>query len=67
VTGFLDALRTILSPGLLPFLVGGAIFGIVPGAIPGVTEAMGIALLLPLAFRVNARFPILLAPANQGV
>jgi putative tricarboxylic transport membrane protein len=50
VTGFFEALLTVLSPSTLPFLIGGTVLGIVLGAIPGVTGAMGIALLLPLTF-----------------
>ncbi|TCR67140.1 tripartite tricarboxylate transporter permease [Bosea sp. BK604] len=48
--GFLSASLAVVSPGTLPFLVGGTALGVLLGAIPGVTGAMGIALLLPLTF-----------------
>jgi putative tricarboxylic transport membrane protein len=53
VSGFLDALLTMFTPVTFAFLVGGTFLGIVLGAIPGVTGAMGIALLLPLTFYMS--------------
>ncbi|MFC7397330.1 tripartite tricarboxylate transporter permease [Chelatococcus sp. GCM10030263] len=48
--GFLHASLAVMSPGTILFLIGGTVLGVVLGAIPGVTGAMGIALVLPLTF-----------------
>ena len=48
--GFLAASLEVMSPGTILYLVGGTLLGVILGAIPGVTGAMGIALLLPLTF-----------------
>ena len=53
MSGFLDAMITMFTPVTFAFLVGGTFLGIVLGAIPGVTGAMGIALLLPLTFYMS--------------
>ena len=53
MSGFFDALLAVLSPITLLFLIGGTFLGIVLGAIPGVTGAMGIALILPLTFYMS--------------
>jgi putative tricarboxylic transport membrane protein len=48
--GFLAASLEVMSPGTILYLIGGTLLGVILGAIPGVTGAMGIALLLPLTF-----------------
>ncbi|MCC6471073.1 MAG: tripartite tricarboxylate transporter permease [Alphaproteobacteria bacterium] len=48
--GMLDASLAVLLPNTIFFLVGGTVLGVILGAIPGVTGAMGIALMLPLSF-----------------
>ena len=45
-TGFID----IMNPVTMGFLFFGATFGIVVGALPGMTGSMGIILLLPMTF-----------------
>ena len=44
--GFID----IANPHTMAFLVFGTIFGVVVGALPGMTGSMGIILLLPMTF-----------------
>jgi len=51
--GFLDALFNVVSLETLPFVVGGVLLGIVFGGIPGLTGAMGIALLLPATYYMS--------------
>ncbi len=50
MTGLIDASIAVLLPNTIFFLVGGTVLGVILGAIPGVTGAMGIALMLPLTF-----------------
>jgi putative tricarboxylic transport membrane protein len=59
----LAAVATVLSPGDLPFLLGGVLIGVVMGAIPGLTGTMAIALLLPLTFYMTAGHAITLLVA----
>jgi putative tricarboxylic transport membrane protein len=51
--GFFTAATAILSLETLPFLVGGVVLGVILGAIPGLTGAMGIALMLPLTYYMS--------------
>lgn len=48
--GFLQASIAVVTPNTIFFLIGGTVMGVILGAIPGVTGAMGIALLLPITF-----------------
>lgn len=52
--GMLNASIAVLLPNTVFFLVGGTVLGVILGAIPGVTGAMGIALLLPMTFYMTA-------------
>jgi len=52
--GLLNASIAVLLPNTVFFLVGGTLLGVILGAIPGVTGAMGIALLLPMTFYMTA-------------
>jgi putative tricarboxylic transport membrane protein len=46
----LTAIATVLQPGVLAVIIGSAIYGLVIGAIPGLTATMGTALLVPITF-----------------
>jgi len=52
--GLINASIAVLLPNTIFFLVGGTVLGVILGAIPGVTGAMGIALLLPMTFYMTA-------------
>ena len=58
--GFFDAALSILSFDTLPFLVGGVLLGVILGSIPGLTGAMGIALLLPATYYMSAEHALTL-------
>ena len=45
--------KTVLSGYNIIALVLGSFFGIIIGAIPGLTATMGIALLVPFTFGMN--------------
>ena len=49
----IDGFRTVLSGYNIIALVLGSFFGIIIGAIPGLTATMGIALLVPFTFGMN--------------
>lgn len=51
--GLLHASIQVILPNTIFFLVGGTVLGVILGAIPGVTGAMGIALMLPLTFYMS--------------
>ena len=52
--GLINASIAVMLPNTIFFLVGGTVLGVILGAIPGVTGAMGIALLLPMTFYMTA-------------
>ena len=52
--GLFNASIAVMLPNTIFFLVGGTVLGVILGAIPGVTGAMGIALLLPMTFYMTA-------------
>ena len=52
--GLLNASIAVLLPNTVFFLVGGTVLGVILGAVPGITGAMGIALLLPMTFYMTA-------------
>ena len=54
MSGFLTGLLTVLSPATFVLLVVGTSAGIIIGAIPGLTGAMGIALVLPMTFYMSS-------------
>ncbi len=51
---FLNSLLTILSPKILLVMVAGSIGGIIIGAMPGLTSVMGVTLLLPFTYGMDA-------------
>ncbi|MCM2972220.1 tripartite tricarboxylate transporter permease [Larsenimonas suaedae] len=50
ISGYLDGLEMVLQLGTLLAIAGGTLLGIIMGALPGLTSAMAIALLLPVTF-----------------
>ncbi len=48
----IDVLLNVFSPSVLVSIIGGVLAGIAIGAMPGLTSTMGIALLMPLTFRM---------------
>lgn len=46
----LTAFATVMQPGVLAVILASAIYGLVIGAIPGLTATMGTALLVPITF-----------------
>ncbi|MHB0775372.1 tripartite tricarboxylate transporter permease [Halomonas sp. WWR20] len=50
ISGYLDGLGMVLQFGTLLAIAGGTLLGIIMGALPGLTSAMAIALLLPVTF-----------------
>lgn len=57
---FSQALSNLLSIQTLLFVLGGVAVGIAIGALPGLTATMGVALLLPLTFGMEAQNGILM-------
>lgn len=55
-----DILLGILQPQMLLLAAAGTIFGVVLGAIPGLSGTIGIALLLPLTFTMAPKAAILM-------
>lgn len=51
---FADAALLVLDPGILLAIAAGTVLGLVFGALPGLTATMGVALLLPLTFGMDA-------------
>lgn len=56
----LEALQSAFSPIVLLYMVLGVAAGICIGALPGLTATMGVALLLPLTFGMDASSGILM-------
>ena len=50
---FVEGIAMILNPAALFWIMFGVVLGILIGAIPGLTATMGIALMLPLAVRLD--------------
>jgi len=53
IEAFLAALRIVFDTPVLLAIFGGAIYGVVIGAIPGLTATMATALLVPLTFYMD--------------
>lgn len=51
---FFQSLLTILHPSILLVMIIGSIGGIVIGAMPGLTSVMGVTLLLPFTYGMDA-------------
>ncbi|MGI3170876.1 tripartite tricarboxylate transporter permease [Pseudooceanicola sp. C21-150M6] len=57
---FLGNIVWLLSPTVLIFIVLATLFGLVLGALPGMSATMAIAIILPLTFAVETKFGIAL-------
>ncbi len=55
-----EIFTTSLTPIVLLYMVGGVLSGICIGALPGLTATMGVALLLPMTFGMDAAQGILM-------
>lgn len=51
---FLSALLNILQPSTLLVMIAGSIGGVLIGAMPGLTSVMGVTLLLPFTYSMDA-------------
>lgn len=60
MSGFLVGMSNIFSFPTFPILVMGVFGGIVIGALPGLTSTMGVALLLPLTYGMDAKIGIIM-------
>ncbi len=60
VDPFFSALAPILAVEPMLFILAGVVLGIVLGATPGLTGAMGIALMLPLTFYMDSKLALIL-------
>jgi putative tricarboxylic transport membrane protein len=49
-----EALTAVLDPGVLLVVVLAAFYGVIVGAIPGLTATMAVALFVPLAYHLDA-------------
>ena len=56
----MDVLSTVFDPRVLLYLIVGVAGGICIGALPGLTATMGVALILPLTFGLEASQGMLL-------
>ncbi len=57
---YLEALQLIIQPSVILYIVFGVASGICIGCLPGLTTTMGVALVLPLTFGMEAVQSILL-------
>jgi putative tricarboxylic transport membrane protein len=57
---FVEALRNVFNPAVMLNMILGTAMGICIGALPGLTATMGVALLLPLTFGMEATDGILM-------
>ena len=57
---FLEVVQSAFSPMVLFYMFAGVAAGICIGALPGLTATMGVALLLPLTFGMDAPSGILM-------
>ena len=51
---FLQGFGTILRGNFLLYMFAGVALGMVLGALPGLTGSLGIALMLPFTYRMDA-------------
>ena len=56
----MEVLQSAFNPIILLYMVVGVAAGICIGALPGLTATMGVALLLPLTFGMDATSGILM-------
>ena len=51
--GLISGFRIVFEPTTLLFLTGGTIFGVLLGAMPGISTSMSIVLAMPFTFTMN--------------
>jgi TctA family transporter len=49
----IEALQTVLDPGVLLVVVLSAVYGVFIGSVPGLTATMAVALLVPVTFHLD--------------
>lgn len=54
IQAFLDGISMIFGLKFFILMFGGVIFGLILGALPGLTGSMGIALMLPFTYNMDA-------------
>lgn len=54
VDGLVQGLVSAVSLELLPYLIGGATFGLIVGVIPGLSGHFAMAMLIPFVYRMDA-------------
>ena len=54
ITGLASGLGMILKPDLILLMLAGVAFGLILGALPGLQGSMGIALMLPFTYKMDA-------------
>ena len=57
---FMQVMTNLLDPTCLLAIMGGVLMGISFGAMPGLTSTMGVALLMPLTFGMDAHVGMLM-------
>ncbi|MHC1758349.1 MAG: tripartite tricarboxylate transporter permease [Negativicutes bacterium] len=62
-THLMSGFATALTPDNLLAAVAGAVMGMVVGALPGIGAVMGVALLLPMTFKMNPTTAIIMLAA----
>jgi putative tricarboxylic transport membrane protein len=60
------AVATVTDPFNLAMIFAGAMFGLVLGAVPGLGGPIGIALLIPVTFRLDPNIGIMVMAATLG-
>jgi putative tricarboxylic transport membrane protein len=63
---YLDAAATVLQPGNLLVTFIGVFLGVIVGALPGLTSTLGLALLIPATFTLDAIPGLLLLGGMYG-
>lgn len=58
MTDFINALGVLLTPYCLAMMLGGGLIGLILGAIPGLSGAMAITIILPLTFGMDSNVAI---------
>ncbi|MCU0818543.1 MAG: tripartite tricarboxylate transporter permease [Beijerinckiaceae bacterium] len=69
ISASLSALSQLLQPKILMLMVLASVFGIVVGAMPGLTATMAIALLVPITFALDpiAAFAVIVTATAMAI
>lgn len=62
-SGIAQGLVSLADPGILLLIFAGTVFGVVIGALPGLTSTMGVALLVPVTFGMSPEMGLALLGA----